>query len=153
MLISLQGPIIGAIYDHLGPRWLLIIGSLLHVFGIMMASLSTEYYQIILAQGLCSAIGVSAIFQPGTYAHAIPYLQYGFFNLLTISAVTCVIGWFDQRRGAAFGILFTGSSLRGVVFPIMLSHPIREIGFGWAMRIAAFIMLFLLVIANLTVRA
>lgn len=36
----------------------------MHVFGIMMTSLGTEYYQILLAQGLCSAIGVSAIFQP-----------------------------------------------------------------------------------------
>lgn len=67
LLIPLQGPLVGAIYDHHGPRWLLIIGSFLHVFGIMMVSLGTEYYQIILAQGLCSAIGVSAIFQPCMY--------------------------------------------------------------------------------------
>jgi hypothetical protein len=31
----------------------------------MMASISTEYYQFLLAQGVCSAIGVAAIFQPG----------------------------------------------------------------------------------------
>lgn len=34
----------------------------------MMASLGTEYYQILLAQGVCSGIGVSAIFQPCTYS-------------------------------------------------------------------------------------
>lgn len=33
----------------------------------------------------------------------------------------------------------------------MLSHLIREVGFGWAMRICAFLMLSLLIIANLTV--
>ena len=55
------------IYDHYGPRWLLLGGSFLHIFGIMMASLGTEYYQIMLAQGVCSAIGVSAVFQPGMF--------------------------------------------------------------------------------------
>ncbi len=61
---GIQGPFVGFIYDHYGPRWLLLVGSFMHVFGVMMASLSTEYYQILLAQGVCSAIGVSAIFQP-----------------------------------------------------------------------------------------
>ncbi|KAK7418598.1 hypothetical protein QQZ08_011182 [Neonectria magnoliae] len=126
-----MGPFVGMVYDHYGPRWLLLIGSFLHVFGIMMASLGTEHYQILLAQGLCSAIGVSAIFQP---------------------SVTCVVGWFNHKRGAAFGILFTGSSIGGVVFPIIVSRLISEVGYGWAMRISAFLMLFLLVIANLTVR-
>ena len=35
----------------------------------------------------------------------------------------------------------------------MVSHLIRNVGFGWAMRICAFLLLFLLIIANLTVRA
>lgn len=59
------GPVVGTIYDKYGPRWLIFGGSLMHVFGIMMTSISTKYYQILLAQGVCSAIGVSAIFQPG----------------------------------------------------------------------------------------
>ncbi|KIW20635.1 hypothetical protein PV08_01211 [Exophiala spinifera] len=126
-----MGPVIGVIYDHYGPRWLLLGGTFLHVFGVMMASLGKEYYQILLAQGVCSAIGVSAIFQP---------------------AFTSVQGWFSKRHGAAFGVLFTGSSAGGIVFPIMVSHLIREVSFGWAMRVSAFLMLFLLVIANLTVR-
>jgi MFS family permease len=35
----------------------------------------------------------------------------------------------------------------------MISRLIREVGHGWAMRIAAFLILFLLLIANLTVKA
>lgn len=35
----------------------------------------------------------------------------------------------------------------------MISHLIRELGFGWAMRICAFLMLLLLILANLTVHA
>lgn len=46
----------------------------------------------------------------------------------------------------------TGSSTGGVLFPIMITHLIPRVGYGWAMRIAAFIILFLLVIASLTVK-
>ena len=67
--------------------------------------------------------------------------------------MTCVAGWFNKRRGAALGIMFTGSSIGGVVFPIMVSHLVRSIGFPWAMRTCAFLILFLLTITNLTVRA
>lgn len=67
-----QGPIVGALYDNYGPRWLLIGGSFLHVFGIMMASLGVEYYQILLAQGVCSGLGVSAIFQPCKFSDTYP---------------------------------------------------------------------------------
>ena len=49
--------------------------------------------------------------------------------------------------------MFTGSSIGGVIFPILISRLIQEVGFGWAMRTCAFLMLFLLIIANLTVRA
>ncbi len=90
-------------------------GSLLHVFGLMMTSLGTEYYQILLAQGLCSAIGVSAIFQPCMFPCSFTLLP-GRRGNQPPSAVTCVAGWFNKRRGAAFGILFTGSSIGGVVF-------------------------------------
>ncbi|KAF4339304.1 monocarboxylate transporter 2 [Fusarium beomiforme] len=127
-----MGPIIGKIYDSYGPRVLILVGSFMHVFGIMMASISTEYYQILLAQGVCSAIGVSAIFQP---------------------ALSTIHGWFDKNRGAAFGLLSTGSSLGGVIFPIMVTRLIKQVGYGWSMRICAFMILGLLIIANLTIKA
>lgn len=60
----LQGPFVGVIFDRYGPRHLLLVGSLLHVLGIMMTSLGSEYYQILLAQGVCSSIGAACIFQP-----------------------------------------------------------------------------------------
>ncbi|KAL2816013.1 major facilitator superfamily domain-containing protein [Aspergillus cavernicola] len=126
-----MGPVVGVLYDRYGPRWLLLAGSVMHVFGIMMTSISTDYYQILLAQGLCSALGVSMIFQP---------------------SVTCAAGWFDHKRGAAFGIIFTGSSIGGIVLPILVTHLIRSTGYGWAMRTCAFLILALLIIANLTVR-
>lgn len=55
----------GVLYDKYGPRHLILVGSFMHIFGLMMASISNQYYQILLSQGVCSAIGVAAIFQPG----------------------------------------------------------------------------------------
>jgi hypothetical protein len=56
----------GIISDTYGPRIPLAIGSVLHVFGIMMASLSHEYYQFFLTQSVVSAIGCSFLFFPST---------------------------------------------------------------------------------------
>jgi MFS family permease len=126
------GPVFGKVFDNYGPRWLLFGGTIAHVFGLMMTSLSTEYYQFFLSQGVVSAFGASAIF----YA-----------------AMNCVGTWFFHRRATAFGVMTSGSSLGGVVLPIMVTKLIPEIGFPWAMRSAAFTLLGMLIIANLTVKS
>lgn len=98
----------------------------------MMVSLCTEYYQFFLAQGVVAAVASSAVFN---------------------SCMSSVVSWFFKRRAAAFGIMVSGSSLGGVVLPIMVNHMIREVGFPWAMRAVAFLFLFLLSIACLTVKS
>ncbi|KAL3256749.1 hypothetical protein ABHI18_007354 [Aspergillus niger] len=127
-----MGPIVGTLSDRLGARVVIIAGSLLHVFGLMMTSISTEYYQVLLSQGVCSAMGLCAIFQP---------------------SMSSIPSWFNKKRGAAYGIIASGSSAGGVIFPIMVDRLITHVGFGWAMRIAAFLILGLLVVTCLTVRA
>ena len=61
----MKGPVAGHWFDRRGPREVILFGTFMHVFGLMMASISKEYYQILLSQGVCSALGASAIFQPG----------------------------------------------------------------------------------------
>lgn len=73
-------------------------------------------------------------------------------TVMTCLAVSTIGGWFKKRSALAFGVVSTGSSIGGVIFPIMISHLIREVGYGWAMRTAAFVILSLLIIANLTVK-
>lgn len=98
----------------------------------MMASISSEYYQFILAQGICSPLGASMIFYP---------------------SVTCVSSWFFRHRALALGIAASGSSLGGVIIPIMVQRLVDRVGFGWTMRICAFLILGLLIISNLTLRS
>ncbi|KAL8953618.1 MAG: hypothetical protein Q9222_000544 [Ikaeria aurantiellina] len=127
-----NGPIFGKLYDSYGPRYLLLTGSFLHVFGLMMASLCSKYYQFLLAQGVCSPIGASMIFYP---------------------AMNSTGTWFFERRALAFGIMASGSSLGGVILPIMVDKIIAHAGFPWAMRGVSFLLLGLLIYANLTVRS
>ena len=108
-----MSPWVGLIFDNFGPRPLLLAGTFLHVFGLMMTSLATKYYQFFLAQSICSAIGASMIFGPG---------------------MTCVTTWFFKKRGMAIGLTAAGSSLGGVLFPIVVSRMIPRTGFPWAMR-------------------
>lgn len=61
-------PLSGKLFDNYGPRLPLAIGSVMHPFGLMMTSISHEYYQIMLSQSVCSGIGCSLIFIPAMTA-------------------------------------------------------------------------------------
>lgn len=131
-MMFLGGPFAGIVFDNYGPRYLLLGGSLLHVFGLMMTSLSTQYYQLFLAQGVCSALGASAVF---------------------FAAMNSIGTWFFKKRATAFGVMASGSSLGGVILPIMVLKLIPKIGFPWTMRAVAFMFFGMLAIANLTVKS
>ncbi|KAI5280915.1 hypothetical protein KEM54_003503, partial [Ascosphaera aggregata] len=129
-LMFMSGPVCGAIFDNYGPRYLTLLGSFLHVFGLMMTSISHEFYQFLLAQGICSALGAGFLFWPTMY---------------------CATTWFARKRALAVGIAVSGSGLGGVCLPIAVERMLREIGYAWTMRTCAFIFLGLCVVINLTV--
>lgn len=89
-------PFFGKIFDGYGPRYLLLGGTLFHVFGLMMMSLGKEYYQFLLAQSICSGLGASAIFY---------------------SSTNSIATWFKKKRAMALGIASSGSACGGVVTP------------------------------------
>ena len=95
-IMQAGAPVWGKIFDNYGARFLLIFGTFFHIFGLMMASLGTEYYQLFLAQSLCSGLGASALFYAG-------------LNSLST--------WFFKKRALAFGIAASGSSMGGVIIP------------------------------------
>ncbi|OJJ98031.1 hypothetical protein ASPACDRAFT_53556 [Aspergillus aculeatus ATCC 16872] len=126
------GPFVGILFDNFGPRYIVLAGTFFHVFGLMMISISSEYYQFLLAQGLCSPIGTSALFH---------------------CSINSISTWFGRRRALALGIATSGASLGGVILPIMLTRLFDQLDFGWAVRICAFLILFCLVIANCTLKS
>jgi hypothetical protein len=58
------GLLVGKMFDDNGPRLLLVLGTFLHVLGLMLTSVSTDYVQLILCQGVVSALGASMVFFP-----------------------------------------------------------------------------------------
>ncbi|KAL4991600.1 hypothetical protein BDW68DRAFT_173848 [Aspergillus falconensis] len=66
IIMYASSPIYGKMYDNHGPKPLLVWGTGAYVFGLTMASLGKEYYQILLAQSVCSALGAAALFGAGT---------------------------------------------------------------------------------------
>lgn len=98
---------------------------------MFMISLCKEYYQFFLAQGLVLGIGLS---------------------LVVLPAFATVPHYFAKHRGLAMGLVVSGSSMGGVIWPIALRNLFEEVGFGWGVRICAFIMIPLLGFAILTIR-
>jgi MFS family permease len=119
-LLQLTGLVAGPLYDRGYLRALLVTGSFLIVFGLTMLSLCTQYWQALLAQGFCIGIGAGLLFVP---------------------TVSLIPFWFSTRIGLAIGIASSGSSLGGVIYPVVLYRLISQVGFPWAVRCLGFIAL------------
>lgn len=65
-LLVFVGVLSGPVYDAGYLRFLNLAGNFLVVFGLMMTSLCTEYWQVILAQGLVTGFGCGMLFVPAT---------------------------------------------------------------------------------------
>ena len=49
-------------FDAYGPRPIMIVGTLILVFGTMMTSISSRYYEYILAQGILVGVGIGTVY-------------------------------------------------------------------------------------------
>lgn len=67
-------------------------------------------------------------------------------------AVAAVGHYFLLKRGTAMGVAYISGSLGGIVFPLMLQSLLPTVGFAWSARILAFVLLLLIVLANLLIR-
>jgi MFS family permease len=73
-------------------------------------------------------------------------------GLVFLPSAAVLSHWFRKKRALSYGIIATGSSMGGVLFPIMLNRLFAQVGFKWAVRIAAFVMLACLITANILIR-
>lgn len=119
-LLAFTSIFAGPILDRGHPHTLIMVGGFLVVFGQMMTSLCTTYWQLFLAQGVCMGLGMGQIF---------------------IVAVAVIPGWWEKWRAVATGLCATGSAVGGVVFPIVFHQLQPMIGFGWSVRVWGFISL------------
>ncbi|KAL8643444.1 MAG: hypothetical protein Q9226_008371, partial [Calogaya cf. arnoldii] len=119
-LLLLVGVLTGPLFDRGFLNALLLTGSFLTVFGIMMTSLCTTYWQVILAQGVCVGLGAGCLFVP---------------------SIAVVSTYFTTpiKRAVATGLAVGGSSIGGIIYPIAFRQMQPSLGFEWATRIIGFI--------------
>ncbi|WEJ96037.1 hypothetical protein PSN45_003571 [Yamadazyma tenuis] len=65
------------------------------------------------------------------------------------ASINTVTQWFNKRRSTAVGVMYIGSGIGGIVIPIVLKALFAAVGFGWAIRILAFIALMIMAISVL----
>lgn len=97
----------------------------------MMTSLCSAYWQLMLAQGLCVGVGGGCLF---------------------IVSVAIIPSYFTTKRAFAIGLAASGSSLGGVIYPIVFHTLQPRLGFGWSTRIIAFLALATLIIPSLCIK-
>ncbi|CAG7561204.1 unnamed protein product [Fusarium equiseti] len=95
-----------------------LVGSTLQLLGIFTMSLSTSYWHLMITQGIVTGIGGGIIFAP---------------------SLALVATYFEKRRGIAIGLVTTGNSLGGTVYPLVVRTLLPEIGFSWTSRVLGFI--------------
>lgn len=89
-LLIIVGVVSGPFYDRGYIRTLIVLGTIMTVFGMMMTSLASRYWEIFLAQGLCVGLGLGCLYVP---------------------SVAIVSTYFSTKRALAVGLTSAGGSL------------------------------------------
>ena len=110
----------GPIFDMGSPRLLVLFGSFCVVFGVMMTSLCDKYWQLLIAQGVVVGLGGGSLF---------------------ITATSILPSYFAKKRSLVMGLAASGSSLGGIIYPIIFERLQPTVGFGWTCRVIGFIAL------------
>lgn len=120
-LLFLLSTISGRLFDAGYFRHILVIGSVLQVLGMFMASLSTQYWHLLLSQGVCGGVGAGLVYCP---------------------VMACVATYFSKKRALAIAAVTSGSATGGVIFPIIARQMLPVAGFPWTIRCMGFVILF-----------
>ncbi|KAI1464695.1 major facilitator superfamily domain-containing protein [Daldinia caldariorum] len=121
-LCFLVGMISGRLPDAGYARTLYAVGAIMCVFSMFM---TTTYWQILLAQGLCQ--GIEA-------------------NLMYMSATTNIARFFEKKRSLVVALTDCGSSSGAILYPAIVKFPTPKVGFPWAVRLCGFISIVLAIV-------
>lgn len=120
-----------------------LLGCFMGVLGTFVTSLATTYWQIFLAQGLCTGIGMGLMYMP---------------------TVAVISSYFQKKRALALTTSASGSGIGSIVFPLVVQNlqtklgeffaaadlayhsDLASTGFAWAVRVQALIALFFSII-------
>ncbi|KAK6497073.1 hypothetical protein TWF506_004555 [Arthrobotrys conoides] len=128
-LLLFVGFFTGRLYDAGHFRAIMSTGSILMWLGLFTTGFCGEvYWKILLCQGIITGTGMGFLFTP---------------------SVAIVSTYFYKKRALANGFVASGSSVGGIIFPILTRKLIPALGFRYAMIANSFIVLSLLILSNL----
>lgn len=94
-------------------RWCGPMGLVLAAIGFLLSSFATKVWQLIVTQGVLSALGCGLLFTPTTL-----YLD----------------EWFVRRKGLAYGVMWAGKSMTGAGLPFAMEASLRRFGPATTLR-------------------
>ncbi|EFP87018.2 uncharacterized protein PGTG_12759 [Puccinia graminis f. sp. tritici CRL 75-36-700-3] len=97
-------------------RRLMLAGLLTCTLSLFLSAYSTSALHILLSQGIGYGIGGCALYYP---------------------ALSHLPEWFELRQGFANGLVFTGTGIGGLVFPLVLNSLLGRYGAKLALQITA----------------
>ncbi|KAJ5094827.1 hypothetical protein N7456_010688 [Penicillium angulare] len=100
--------------------WAAPIGFIIMCLALSLSSFATSTTGLILSQGVAYGIGASL-----AYAPTIVFME----------------DWFVRRKGLAFGIMWAGTGLSGVILPVVLQWMLDTYGHKTALRAWSIVLL------------
>jgi Arabinose efflux permease len=89
------------------------LGVLLMCAALGLSSLATNTNHLVVTQGIFYALGGSIAYAP---------------------CILLMEEWFDRRKGLAFGVMWAGTGIGGVVLPIVMEQLLGKYGFRITLR-------------------
>lgn len=120
-LVYLVGTFSGRALDAGHFHKVLALGSFLQILGVFATSVSTSYWQLFLAQGVCKGLGDGLVFCP---------------------TVSLVATYFTTKRSLAMATTASGAATGGIIFPLIAQQMLPNVGFGWTVRTMGFVIFF-----------
>ncbi|KAI3339320.1 riboflavin transporter MCH5 [Ustulina deusta] len=113
------GTFTGRLVDAGFLRPTLVVGTAFLALGIFTTSAATQYWHLLLAQGLTIGLGCGILF---------------------CAAITTVATYFSSKRSFAIGLSASGTVTGGLIYPAMARQLLPTIGFAWTIRAMGLVM-------------
>ncbi|KAK5110976.1 hypothetical protein LTR85_000686 [Meristemomyces frigidus] len=119
-LLIVGGVFSGPLFDLGHFKAMLLTGACVETLGLFLLSLCSEYYQIMLTQGVLVGLANGLLYLPG---------------------LALVGRSFKRHRSIAMAITTCGAPVGGIIYTLMFESLIDKLGFAWTIRAMAFFML------------
>jgi MFS family permease len=110
----------GVLLDRGYLKSIIAVGTALEVLGLVLTSFFRSYWPVLFAQGVCMGIGS---------------------GLLALVPVAVLAMFFEKKRMLATGLASTGASVAGIAYSLSMRALFIRVGFAWAVRIFAIVIL------------